>query len=85
MYELYMANTKTEKMLTEYLSLRLDIEDKLERLKQEPRRANGAHPLRGKLKGNWACWLGSNIRLIYNINDEKKIIIAKIIGSHKIY
>jgi addiction module RelE/StbE family toxin len=85
MYELYMSSTKTDRKLSEYLSLRLDIKEKLERLKQEPRRANGAHPLHGKLKGSWACWLGSNIRLIYNINDEKKIIIGKAIGPHKIY
>ena len=85
MYSIFTANSKTEKRLLEYVALRDDIKDKLNRLKENPRRANGAHPLHGRLAGKWACWLGSNIRLVYIIDDFKKIIIIEAVGSHKIY
>ena len=58
MYEVYASNSKTEKRINNYISAREDIRNKIIRLKDEPRRANGAHPLRGKLQGKWACWLG---------------------------
>ena len=63
----------------------MGIKDKLERLKQNPRKEIGAHPLHGKLTGKWGCWLGSNIRMIYEIDEKNKEIIAEAIGSHKIY
>lgn len=85
MYSLLVANSRTEKILQEYISQRNDIKEKLDKLKIEPRRANGAHQLHGKLDGKWACWLGSNIRLIYTLNDEKKEITILAVGSHKIY
>jgi len=85
MYSIYTANSKIEKRLNEYLQFRLDIKEKLERLMLEPRRANGAHPLHGKLDGIWSCWLGSNIRMIYIIYDNEQKIIIKAIGTHKIY
>jgi len=85
MYSIYTANSKTEKRLGEYVSFRQDIKEKLERLKQEPRKANSAHQLHGRLKGKWSCWLGSNIRLIYIIDDINKRIIIEAVGSHKIY
>lgn len=85
MYSISTANKKTEKRLQEYIKLRLDIKNKLDMLKIAPRKANGAHPLHGRLAGKWACWLGSNIRLIYSINDFKKVIIIEAVGSHKIY
>lgn len=85
MYELVIASVKVEKRINEYLSSREDIKDKLVRLKDDPRRANGAHPLHGKLNGKWACWLGSNIRLIYEIDDLNKMIKIYAIGSHKVY
>ena len=85
MYKLFTANSKTEKRLKEFISLRLDMKEKLDKLKIEPRRANGAHPLHGRLEGKWSCWLGSNIRMIYNINDKEGVIIIEAVGSHKIY
>ena len=85
MYRIFTANSKTEKILQECISLRNDIKEKLDKLKLEPRRANGAHPLHGKLKGKWSCWLGSNIRMIYIINEKEKKIIIEAVGSHKIY
>lgn len=85
MYELYVANSRSEKNLRELLVRRNDIKDKLNRLKNDPRRETGAHPLHGRLKGKWSCWLGSDIRMIYSIDDEKKIIIIEAVGSHKIY
>ena len=65
--------------------MRKGIKDKLRQLKENPRREIGAHPLHGKLTGKWACWLGSNIRMIYKIDDVQKEIIIEAIGSHKIY
>jgi len=85
MYEIFTANSKIEKQIQEYLLLRKDIKDKLDRLKESPYGANGAHKLHGKLEGKWACWLGSNIRVIYIINEVMKKIILVAIGTHKIY
>jgi len=85
MYSLSTANSKTEKILRNYIEERRDIKSKLELLKENPRRSIGAHPLHGKLDGKWACWLGSNIRAIYIINEENKSIIILAIGTHKIY
>ena len=70
MYSIYTANSKTEKRLKEYVSFRKDIKEKLERLKQEPRRANGAHLLHGRLEGKWSCWLGLNIRFLIQLLEK---------------
>ena len=85
MYQIYTANKKTEKLLAEYISLRSDTKNKLDALKIEPRKSNGAHKLHGRLEGKWACWFGSNIRAIYSIDDEKQIIYIEAVGTHKIY
>lgn len=85
MYKLFTANTKTEKRLKEYVSCRQDIREKLDKLKIEPRKANGAHPLHGRLEGKWSCWLGYNIRMIYSIDNKEEIIIIEAVGSHKVY
>jgi addiction module RelE/StbE family toxin len=85
MYKIFTANSKTEKIMQKYLSLRADIKEKLEKLKIEPRRAIGAHPLHGRFEGKWSCWLGSNIRMIYSIDDAEERIIIEAVGSHKIY
>ena len=85
MYELKTYNEKIKKKIEEYVFNRKSIKDKLEMLKQNPRRNCGAHPLHGRLAGKWACWLGTDIRLIYKINDSDKIILAEAIGSHKVY
>ncbi|MBU4069772.1 MAG: type II toxin-antitoxin system mRNA interferase toxin, RelE/StbE family [Nanoarchaeota archaeon] len=85
MYKIFTANSKTEKRLKNYLHAKKDIKDKLERLKINPRKELGAHPLHGRLKGKWGCWLGSNIRMIYSIDDINYRIIVEAVGSHKIY
>jgi len=85
MYEIKTCNKNVNKKLKEYNLSRDGIEEKLERLKINPRTEIGAHPLHGKLKGKWACWLGSNIRMIYEIDDENKLIIVEAFGTHKIY
>ena len=85
MYVIHVANKKTEKRLVEYMKIKLDIKNKLDSLKLDPRRANGAHKLHGRLEGKWACWLGANIRTIYSIDDNKKIIFIEAVGTHKIY
>ncbi|MCK5624431.1 type II toxin-antitoxin system mRNA interferase toxin, RelE/StbE family [Candidatus Pacearchaeota archaeon] len=85
MYKLFTANSKAEKSLRKYIKLQSNIKNKLDKLKENPKRTIGAHPLHGKLKGKWACWLGSNIRAIYIINEKEKSIIIQAIGTHKIY
>ena len=85
MYELFIANSKTEKILKEYINSRDDIKNKLNKLKENPKRANSAHQLHGRLKGKWACWLGSNIRAIYSVDELRKRVIIEAIGTHKIY
>ena len=84
MYKL-AAKKRIRKKIEFYINQRRAISEKLERLKNNPRKACGAHPLHGDLKGKWACWLGSNIRMTYSINDQNKIIIAYSIGTHNIY
>ncbi len=85
MYKIFISNKKVKKKLNRYISERRDIPSKLDRLKTNPRKECGAHPLHGKLKGKWACWLGSNIRMIYVIDDKNQIIFAEDVGNHKIY
>ena len=85
MYKLFTANSKTEKRLNEYISSRNDIRDKLDKLKDDPYKNNGAHKLHGRLLGKYACWFGSNIRIIYVIDEIKKAIIIEAVGTHKVY
>ena len=85
MYKIHTANSKTEKRMQEYINSRNDIKNKLDKLKLEPRKANEAHPLHGRLKGKWSCWIGYNIRIIYSIDDIQRIIFIEAIGTHKIY
>jgi addiction module RelE/StbE family toxin len=85
MYTIFTANSKTEKILLDYISSRTDIKDKLEKLKANPRKAIGAHPLHGRLVGKWSCWLGSNIRMIYSLDDKNQRIVIEAVGTHKIY
>lgn len=85
MYKLFTANYKTEKLLQEYIASRRDIKEKIERLKLEPRRVNGAHPLHGRLAGKWSCWLGYNLRMIYSIDDKNNRVVVEAVGTHKVY
>ncbi|MDP2925298.1 MAG: type II toxin-antitoxin system mRNA interferase toxin, RelE/StbE family [Nanoarchaeota archaeon] len=85
MYKIQIANDKTEKRLREYIQQRNEIKNKLDRLKIDPRRELDAHHLHGRLAGKWSCWLGSNIRLVYTINDSNETIIIEAVGTHKAY
>ena len=85
MYEIYTANKKTERKLTEYLKSREDLKEKLDKLGENPRKANGSHQLHGRLKGKYACWIGSNIRMIFSINENMKRVIIEAVGTHKAY
>jgi len=85
MYEIFFPNNKIEKLVDYYMNLRNDVRDKLKRLTINPFREIGAHPLKGRLKGKWSYWLGSNIRMIYTIDALNKKIIVWPVGSHKIY
>ena len=85
MYKIFTSNKRVERKLKEYIASRKDILEKLRRLSSNPRKECGAHPLKGKLAGKWSCWLGSNIRMIYIIEDIDKTIWAESVGSHKIY
>ncbi len=82
---MFTANSKTEKLLKKYIANNSKIKNKINRLRKNPRKEIGAHPLHGKLKGKFACWFASNIRAIYTINEKTKSIIIEAIGTHKIY
>ena len=85
MYNFTTRSRKAEKQFYEIFNSRKDIKDKLQRLKNDPRRELDAHKLKGKLEGKWSCWLGGDLRLIYEIDDENKEIIVVTAGSHKEY
>ena len=85
MYEIYPANKKVEKLLNKLIKTRKDIVEKLKRLKKNPRKALDAHSLHGQLEGKWSCWLGSNLRIVYIIDDANKRIEIEAAGTHKIY
>ena len=83
MYEITTRTKRAEKQYNEFIDEK--IENKLELLKENPRRKLDAHPLKGNLKGLWSCWLASNLRMIYEIDDVNKEIIVVSVGAHKIY
>lgn len=85
MYEIFTANKKTEKRLREVLNARGDAREKLQKVMSDPRRGSGAHPLHGQLAGKWSCWLGSNVRMIYTIDDVQKRLLVEAVGTHDIY
>ena len=85
MYKFTTRSRKAEKQFYEALKSRSDVSEKLERLKLDPRHALDAHKLKGKLDGKWACSLGYDLRLVYEIDDVGKEIIVVAAGSHKIY
>ncbi|MEK6951922.1 MAG: type II toxin-antitoxin system mRNA interferase toxin, RelE/StbE family [Nanoarchaeota archaeon] len=85
MYTINIIKNKVDKKLREFMKERQDIAKKLDRLRLDPRKECDAHPLEGRFKGQWSCWLGSNIRMIYLIDDKRKLIIVLAVGSHKIY
>ena len=85
MYTITTRSRKAEKQFYEVLQLRSDILDKLELLKQDPRRYLSAHKLKGKLGGLWSCSLGWDLRLVYEIDDKNGEIVVVAAGSHKVY
>ena len=85
MYKLTTRSKKAEKQFYEILNSRKSITEKLEKLKEDPRKYLDAHKLKGKLEGKWSCSLGYDIRMIYEIDDENDEIVIVAVGSHKIY
>ena len=85
MYKIATASKNVEKRLRKYLEMRNDIAGKLDRLRNNSRGELGAHQLYGRLEGKWSCWLGSNIRMIYVIDELNKTIIVQAVGTHKVY
>ncbi len=85
MYALFYANKRVEKILRTHIHARSDIMLKLDRLREHPRKSLGAHKLHGKLFGKWSAWLGSNIRIVYIIDDANNILWVETVGSHKVY
>jgi|TARA_Y100000031_G_scaffold32219_1_gene35928 addiction module RelE/StbE family toxin len=83
MYKITTRSKKAEKQFYSYLDE--EISSKLQRLTQNPRRELDAHKLKGKLQGKWGCSLGYDIRMVYEIDDDKKEIVVVAVGSHKIY
>ena len=85
MYKLTTRSKKAEKQFYKFLYSRQGINEKLEKLKEDPRKELDAHKLKGKLKGKWSCSLGGDIRMVYEIDDDNKEIVVVAVGSHKIY
>ena len=85
MYLITTRSKKAEKQFYEVLNSRQGIPEKLEKLKENPRKELDAHKLKGKLQGKWSCSLGGDIRMVYEIDDENKEIVVVAVGSHKIY
>ncbi|MBI2135578.1 type II toxin-antitoxin system mRNA interferase toxin, RelE/StbE family [Candidatus Woesearchaeota archaeon] len=85
MYKFTTRSKKAEKQFYEAINSRNDVREKLQRLQNNPRLELDAHKLKGKLKDKWSCWLGGDLRLIYEIDDDNKEIIVVAAGSHKEY
>ena len=83
MYKFTTRSKKAEKQFYEALNFRDIIKTKLEMLKNDPRGQLNAHKLKGKLAGKWACYLGYDLRLVYEIDDENREIVVTAVGSHK--
>ena len=83
MYKFTTRSKKAEKQFYEVLETREGIKNKLEILKNDPRKQFNAHKLKGKLEGKWSCYLGSDIRLVYEIDDENREIVVVAAGTHK--
>lgn len=85
MYTFTTRSKKAEKQFYEVLDSRKNIREKLPRLQNDPRRELDDHKLKGKLEGKWSYWLGGDLRLIYEIDDENKEIVVVAANSHKEY
>jgi mRNA interferase YafQ len=83
MYKFTTRSKKAEKQFYRMLDSQAGIRDKLEMLKKDPRGQFNAHKLKGKLDGKWSCYLGYDIRLVYEINDKNREIVVVAAGSHK--
>ena len=83
MYKLTTRSKKAEKQFYEILKSREGIRGKLELLKTDPRKQFNAHKLKGKLEGKWSCYLGGDVRLVYDIDDQNKEIVVVAAGTHK--
>ena len=83
MYKFTARSKKAEKQFYATLNLRKDISAKLQKFIINPRNELTAHKLKGKLKGKWSCSLGYDIRMVYEIDDDKKEIVVVAVGSHK--
>ena len=85
MYKFTTRSRKAEKQFYDVLNSKQGIPANLEKLKENPRKELDAHKLKGKLEGKWSCSLGSDIRMLYEIDDKNKEIVVIAVGSHKIY
>jgi addiction module RelE/StbE family toxin len=85
MYTIVTRNKRAERQLYAAVESKSSIKQKIIDLQKDPRRAVGAHKLKGKFAEQWSCALGYDLRMIYEINDESKELIIVTIGSHKIY
>ena len=83
MYELMTRSKLAEKQFYSFYNKKMKI--KLQKLLKNPRKELHAHKLKGRLKGKWSCHLAKDLRMIYEIDENKKKIIVLAVGSHKIY
>ena len=84
-YKITTRSRKAEKQFYAVFHSQQGVSLKLQKLQQNPRRELDAHKLKGKLAGKWSCWLGSDLRMVFEIDDENKEIVVVAVGSHKIY
>jgi len=56
MYRITICTKRAQREFEKVLLLRSSITEKLERLKQDPRKALEAHKLKGKWEGFWSCY-----------------------------
>jgi addiction module RelE/StbE family toxin len=85
MYTIVTQSKRAQRQYEQALYALNHIHKKLVLLQHNPRRALKAHKLKGKLQGKWSCWLASNVRLVYEIDDIHEQIVVFSAGSHKIY
>ena len=83
MFSFATRSKKAEKQFYKTLNSREDIREKLERLRENPKKELNAHKLKGKLDGKWGCYLGWDIRLVYEIDEEHQEIVVVAAGSHQ--
>jgi addiction module RelE/StbE family toxin len=73
------------KLLKRNPSAAAEIESALLQLTENPSHASlRTHPLKGSLKGSWACSAGYDLRIIFRFvrHKDNEAILLQSVGSH---